>query len=1036
MKKIVIIVFMLFIAFLFSASNYSSKSDTPVTAEELLKIDPVLHPMMTSKSPAALVDAEIDVSKLAIDPAVVSRERDGTLLFSVIIRTEQPQVLINDGFSVNSILPGFVTARLSAGEIIEAARLQSVDYIGMGTVYYPKNDLAAGETGAALLNSGYVNNTEYKGSGVLICIIDTGIDWTHKDFRDPLDDTQSRILYIWDQTLTTNDPDSSVSGEQTPEDRDGVNFSGLNYGVEFSQADIEDEIDGSPVGFVREYDTNGHGTHVAGTAAGNGAAYSSKSWTGMAPEADIIVVKAGNGGFSSDNVIDALTYARKMSTTLNKPVVANLSLGGHESAHDGTGLQELAVDYFADAGRVAVVAAGNDGNDNIHFSGTVPASSTQDVTVTVSSYSPTGGGSNDYFGLVIWYDDATNINLTIDPPNIASFTYNAGSSGYYGDDTDGQVYVYNSIDGNYTNGDRKNRIYVYDAVEANAPAAGTWTLTLSNTTGSPVNFHGWLYIHSMSVSVTGANSQYTVGDPGTASEAITVAAYTSRWRWTNYLGGTYNYLGTETSDDIAAFSSIGPRRDGVQKPDIAAPGMGVVSSTSKNITPDASIIMPGEKHHMIQGTSMASPATAGTVALMLEANPNLTAAQIKSLITDNAFTDPYTGGSLPDYTWGYGKLDALKVVSEILNSASTLDREILVYDTWGTSAYGSLGPNYYCGVRFTPTISGMVGGVFFHPYNEIDITSPLYFEIWSDNGGLPNAKLGSTVSFDKDEFLLNSWNYLDISGTGATVSAGTSYHVVFYYTSGTNFNMFLDTGSVDGRSSLNSGGGWGTVGVDFRVRPVIVTGQDALLALKVFLEGPYDAASDVMTTALKTAGSIPTTSPYTEDARTVSSIPADITDWVLVQLRSVSDGAAVYSHSAFLRSDGRLVADNGTTTDVPLAVDAGDYFVVVKHRNHIAVMSNNTHTLSTSSSSLYDFTTALSQYEGGAAALLETGVYGMFSGNADNSNNSVDANDRAAAWNNRNSTGYQDSDCTLSGTVDANARTATWNNRNVTTNVP
>jgi len=102
------------------------------------------------------------------------------------------------------------------------------------------------------------------------------------------------------------------------------------------------------------------------------------------------------------------------------------------------------------------------------------------------------------------------------------------------------------------------------------------------------------------------------------------------------------------------------------------------------------------------------------------------------------------------------------------------------------------------------------------------------------------------------------------------------------------------------------------------------------------------------------------------------------------------------------------------------------------------VMSDETHSLSSSSSTLYDFTTVTDKYYGSDAKLLDTdptNVYGMYAGDTDGSG-TVDANDRAATWNNRNDTGYQSSDCCLSGTVDANDRSITWNNRNKSTDVP
>ena len=205
---------------------------------------------------------------------------------------------------------------------------------------------------------------------------------------------------------------------------------------------------------------------------------------------------------------------------------------------------------------------------------------------------------------------------------------------------------------------------------------------------------------------------------------------------------------------------------------------------------------------------------------------------------------------------------------------------------------------------------------------------------------------------------------------------------------------------------------------------------------KIFLQGPYDTAGDTMSTALN--ASLPLTSPYSEDARTVSSIPSDVVDWVMVELRSTTDGAAVVSQSVLLHKDGRIVADDGTTSYIDISTSAGDYFIVIKHRNHVNVMSATMHTLSSGSSTLYDFTTGTDRFYGSDAKLLDSdpsNIYGMYAGDTDASG-TVDANDRAATWNDRNLTGYRDSNCTLSGTVDANDRAVTWNNRNKATNVP
>ncbi len=109
--------------------------------------------------------------------------------------------------------------------------------------------------------------------------------------------------------------------------------------------------------------------------------------------------------------------------------------------------------------------------------------------------------------------------------------------------------------------------------------------------------------------------------------------------------------------------------------------------------------------------------------------------------------------------------------------------------------------------------------------------------------------------------------------------------------------------------------------------------------LTILLEGPYNLVSDEMSTSIN--NSVPKTSPFSENPRTIVNIPPDIVDWVLVELRTTETGVAVASHSALLHKDGRVVADNGTTNTIRLTADPGHYFIVVKHRNHLPIMSSS-----------------------------------------------------------------------------------------------
>jgi hypothetical protein len=188
--------------------------------------------------------------------------------------------------------------------------------------------------------------------------------------------------------------------------------------------------------------------------------------------------------------------------------------------------------------------------------------------------------------------------------------------------------------------------------------------------------------------------------------------------------------------------------------------------------------------------------------------------------------------------------------------------------------------------------------------------------------------------------------------------------------------------------------------------------------LKAWLEGPYQTGSG-MTTLLKTAGSIPATSPYA-DGRTVALVPDGVTDWISMELRSAPSGPSEAQRSFFLKSDGSVVDTDGTTADLQMpGPEAASYFIVLRHRNHLTVMSASAQSLGSASPPLYDFTTGTDKYYGtGGTKDLGSGVYGMMSGDA-NGNGYVNATDYLAVKSKIGQTVYFNADCNLNGYVNA-----------------
>ena len=211
-----------------------------LTAKQRSKIHPLFRYLLKTSSPAS---SEVPKGLNRIAAATSS---DGIVRYGAIVYTHDVAAIQALGIHINSNLPDFITARLSLSDIVRLSSLESVTFLDPGKIHRPFLDVSVPETGATLLHAGFINNTPYNGSGSIVLIYDTGIDWKHLDFRKAGDTTKTRILFIWDQTLTAK------SKEQPP--------AGFNYGVEYSQAQINGELSGTARGVVREKDTDGHGT--------------------------------------------------------------------------------------------------------------------------------------------------------------------------------------------------------------------------------------------------------------------------------------------------------------------------------------------------------------------------------------------------------------------------------------------------------------------------------------------------------------------------------------------------------------------------------------------------------------------------------------------------------------------------------------------------------------------------------------------------------------------------------------------------------